>query len=70
MRAWILALALVGLLSTSVTAQDAVRLHAAGSLRVPLTEIARNFEAAGRAKIQAKFSASGLLKDEIAVGAG
>ena len=44
-------------------------LHAAGSLRAALTEVANAFEAAGLGKVQAKFGASGLLKDEIAAGA-
>jgi ABC-type molybdate transport system substrate-binding protein len=33
------------------------------------TEVAKDFEAAGLGKVQAKFGASGLLKDEIAAGA-
>jgi molybdate transport system substrate-binding protein len=44
-------------------------LHAAGSLRAALTEVARDFEAAGLGKVQATFGPSGVLKDEIAVGA-
>ena len=47
-------------------AEETVLLHAAGSLRAALTEVAKAFEAAGRGKVQAKFGASGLLKDEIA----
>ena len=50
-------------------AEETVLLHAAGSLRAALTEVARDFEAAGLGKVQAKFGASGLLKDEIAGGA-
>lgn len=49
-------------------AEEAVLLHAAGSLRTALTDIAKAFEAAGLGKVQAKFGASGLLKDEIAGG--
>ena len=50
-------------------AEETVLLHAAGSLRAALTEVAKDFEAAGLGKVQAKFGASGLLKDEIAAGA-
>ena len=50
-------------------AEETVLLHAAGSLRAALTEVAKDFEAAGVGKVQAKFGASGLLKDEIAAGA-
>jgi molybdate transport system substrate-binding protein len=56
-------------MSTPVTAENMVLLHAAGSLRGALTDIARDFEAASGTKVQAKFGASGLLKDEIAGGA-
>ena len=44
-------------------------LHAAGSLRGALTDIAKAFEAAGGPKVQATYEASGTLRDEIAVGA-
>ncbi|WP_283848535.1 molybdate ABC transporter substrate-binding protein [Bradyrhizobium sp. SRL28] len=50
-------------------AEETVLLHAAGSLRAALTEVANAFEVAGLGKVQAKFAASGLLKDEIATGA-
>ncbi|MET0674723.1 MAG: molybdate ABC transporter substrate-binding protein [Bradyrhizobium sp.] len=46
-----------------------VLLHAAGSLRAALTEVAQDFEAAGLGKVQATFGPSGLLKDGIAGGA-
>jgi ABC-type molybdate transport system substrate-binding protein len=49
-------------------ANDTVLLHAAGSLRGALTEVAKAFEASG-AKVEMKYGASGLLKDEIAGGA-
>lgn len=48
---------------------DAVRLYAAGSLRAPLTKVARAFEAAEGVPVTTKFGASGLLRDEIAGGA-
>jgi ABC-type molybdate transport system substrate-binding protein len=50
-------------------ASETVYLHAAGSLRAALTEVAKAFEATSGDKVQAKFGASGLLKDEIASGA-
>jgi ABC-type molybdate transport system substrate-binding protein len=50
-------------------AADPVILYAAGSLRSSLTEIADDFEKASGFKVQTKFGASGLLKDEIAAGA-
>ena len=50
-------------------ATDAVLLHAAGSLRGPLTEVARAFEVADGTPVTIRFGASGLLRDEIAGGA-
>ena len=44
-------------------------LHAAGSLRGALTEVAKAFEAASGVKVQAKYGPSGTLRDEIAGGA-
>ena len=63
------AIALLALMSAPAVAGDMVLLHAAGSLRGALTDIAKGFEAESGAKVQAKFGASGLLKDEIAGGA-
>jgi ABC-type molybdate transport system substrate-binding protein len=62
-------LAALAIMTAPATAEETLLLHAAGSLRAALTEVARNFEAVGGAKVQAKFGASGLLKDEIAGGA-
>ena len=39
-------------------AEDMVLIHAAGSLRFALTDIAKSFEAAGGGKVQPKFGAS------------
>jgi Bacterial extracellular solute-binding protein len=50
-------------------ASDLVLLHAAGSLRGALTEVAQAFEKSSPLKVQAKFGASGLLRDDIAAGA-
>ena len=50
-------------------AAEPVMLYAAGSLRTALTEVAVAFEAASGQKVQAKYGASGPLRDEIAGGA-
>jgi ABC-type molybdate transport system substrate-binding protein len=60
---------MMGLLTTPAVASDAVLLHAAGSLRGALTEVSQSFEKSSQLKVQAKFGASGLLRDEIAAGA-
>ena len=62
-------LASLAIMMAPAMAEETVLLHAAGSLRTALTEVAKDFEAAGLGKVQAKFGASGLLKDEIAAGA-
>ncbi len=63
------ALAFLAIITVPAMAEETVLLHAAGSLRAALTEVAKDFEAAGIGKVRAKFGASGLLKDEIAAGA-
>ena len=60
------ALAVLAIMTAPAMAEETVLLHAAGSLRAALTEVAKDFETAGSGKVQAKFGASGLLKDEIA----
>jgi molybdenum ABC transporter molybdate-binding protein len=55
------------LLAASVHAQ-AINVYAAGSLRGPLTEIARDFEQAEGRKIAGTYGASGLLRARIAGG--
>jgi molybdate transport system substrate-binding protein len=60
---------MTGLLMTPATPADVVLLHAAGSLRGALTEVSQAFENFSPLKVQPKFGASGLLKDEIAGGA-
>jgi len=50
-------------------AGETVRLFVAGSLREPLTEVARLFEARDGSRVEARFGASGLLRDEIAAKA-
>lgn len=65
-----LSMILLGVSATAgpAAAQD-VLLHAAGSLRGALTEVAGAFEATTGLKVQAKYGPSGLLRDEIAGGA-
>ena len=63
------ALAVLAVMTGSAMADEVVLLHAAGSLRGALSDVARGFEAGGLGKVQAKFGASGLLKGEIAAGA-
>jgi ABC-type molybdate transport system substrate-binding protein len=57
------------MMSHGATAAETLLLHAAGSLRGALTDVATAFEAQTGNKVQAKYGASGLLKDEIAGGA-
>ena len=51
-------------------AAEPVLLHAAGSLREALNEVAATYEKATGIKIVAKYGASGLLREEIERGAG
>ena len=51
------------LVSGNVLAQEeTVRLHAAGSLRAVMTEMAQSFRASGGGEVKATFGASGLLR--------
>jgi molybdate transport system substrate-binding protein len=59
----------VAIMTMQARATEPVQLYAAGSLRIALTEIAAAFEAQASIKVQAKFGASGTLKDQIAGGA-
>ncbi len=52
-----------GAMTTPAVAADPVLLHAAGSLRLALTEVIAAYEPAAGVKVQAKFGASGTLKD-------
>lgn len=59
----------VMLVSAGAFAQDApVRLHAAGSLRSVMTEMAQSFRVAGGGEIKATYGASGLLRERIEKG--
>ena len=62
-------LAALTFMTAPAVAEETLLLHAAGSLRGALTDVAKDFEAAGLGKVQAKFGASGLLKNEIVAGA-
>lgn len=64
-----LAGALMALVVTQTAAAETVTLHAAGSLKAALTDVAKAYEAKSGNKIEAKYGPSGLLKDEIAKGA-
>src|SRR5262249_29664883 len=68
-RLFMTALAIGVMMNSANGADDVVRLYSAGSLRSALTETAAAFEKATTIKVQAKFGASGTLKDEIVRGA-
>jgi molybdate transport system substrate-binding protein len=56
-------------ISVPAVASEPGLLHAAGSLRTALTEVAGAFEPSSGQRVQAKYGPSGTLKDEIAGGA-
>jgi molybdenum ABC transporter molybdate-binding protein len=60
----------IGVAAVSASSRaDTIQLYAAGSLRAAMTEIAKSFEVESGNSVQAKYGASGLLKDEIVGGA-
>jgi molybdenum ABC transporter molybdate-binding protein len=62
-------LAVAGTAMTSAAdANEPVLLHAAGSLRAALDEVATAFEAVAAIKVEAKYGPSGTLRNEIAAG--
>jgi molybdate transport system substrate-binding protein len=61
--------AIMGAMMSSAHASDPVLLHAAGSLRGALTDVAKAFETASGLKVQARYGPSGTLRDEIGGGA-
>ena len=65
----LLTLALTMSQTAEAQSADPVRLYAAGSLREALNAVAAAFEQSSGLKVQAKYGASGLLRDEIAAGA-
>ena len=56
-------------LMTGSTVAATIQLYAAGSLKLALTEVARSYEDATGNKVETKYGASGLLKNEISSGA-
>ena len=58
----------IGMMTGSAAAET-IQLYAAGSLKLALTEVAQTYETSTGNKIEAKYGASGLLKDEISSGA-
>ena len=53
----------------TMASADTVRIYAAGSLRSPLTDIARAFEAKSAGlRVELEFAASGLLRERIEKG--
>ena len=64
-RAGILAACLAVMAPSGLHAQDTVRLHAAGSLRPALTAPGSSLHSRIRAKVQAQFGASGLLRGRL-----
>src|ERR1700686_1568192 len=67
LRAIAIALALTGMPAMS-NAAEPVLLHAAGSLRDSLDEIAAAYEKASGIRVIARYGASGLLREEIERG--
>ncbi len=61
-------LATIATMTTPAAAADPVLLHAAGSLRLALTEVIAAYEPTAGVTVQATFGASGTLKDAIAKG--
>ncbi len=64
-----LAAAFVVASAMSAAAQEPVRLYAAGSLRLALSDAARAFEAKHGVRVDGTFGASGLLRERIEAGA-
>lgn len=64
---WLIALTMAA--SVSAVAQEPVRLYAAGSLRVALTEVGMAFQKAEGIPVKNEFGASGLLRERIEKGA-
>ncbi|MEP6545880.1 MAG: molybdate ABC transporter substrate-binding protein [Gammaproteobacteria bacterium] len=68
-RSFYFLLAILPALSATGAAQaPAVRLHAAGSLRVAMTEIAKAYSETYGIRVDAVFGASGSLKDRLIQG--
>jgi molybdate transport system substrate-binding protein len=63
------AVAVLLMLFPTMALADTVQLYAAGSLHGALTDVAKAYQAKTGDKVEARFGASGLLKDEISAGA-
>lgn len=68
MRARLTALLALTLLACAQKPPPMLTVHAAGSLRAAMTELAQAFERAGGSAAALTFGPSGLLKDRIAAG--
>ncbi|GMU73590.1 MAG: molybdate ABC transporter substrate-binding protein [Burkholderiales bacterium] len=55
--------------SSLAAAQAPVKLHAAGSLRGVMSDLAAAWKAGGGGSVEAEYGASGTLRDKIAAGA-
>jgi ABC-type molybdate transport system substrate-binding protein len=55
-------------LGGGVSAQESLRVYAAGSLRAAMTEVAQAFTTAGGSPVVTTFGASGLLREHIEKG--
>ncbi len=53
---------------STAAATEAVKLHAAGSLKAALTELAKDYQSAKGVPVEATFGPSGLLKDRLEKG--
>ena len=62
------AAALIAGCATAPTPREPITVHAAGSLRAAMTDLARAFEAAQGTPVKLNFGASGLLRDRLAAG--
>lgn len=68
MRALVAATLAMAMTTVTAGADEAVRLHAAGSLRAAMTDIADAFEAAHGGSVERAFGPSGLLRERIEGG--
>jgi molybdate transport system substrate-binding protein len=66
MRALVLVIAMI--VSSAASAQESVRVFAAGSLRAAMTEMGQAFTASGGPAVAITFGASGLLRERIEKG--
>jgi molybdate transport system substrate-binding protein len=64
----VLAFVMAFVLGATASAQESLRVYAAGSLRAAMTEMAQAFTAAGGSPVATTFGASGLLRERIEKG--